>query len=41
MTAAAPRSPGSVLLAVVAAHRTGFPLHPELVALGARTASIP
>lgn len=27
---------GPVLLAVVAAHRTGQPLHPELVALGAR-----
>lgn len=27
---------GSVLLAVVAAHRTGQPLHPQLLALGAR-----
>jgi allophanate hydrolase len=27
---------GNVLLAVVAAHRTGQPLHPELTALGAR-----
>ncbi|MHA6780578.1 allophanate hydrolase-related protein [Pseudonocardia saturnea] len=27
---------GGVLLAVVAAHRTGQPLHPELAALGAR-----
>ncbi|MDT7709530.1 MAG: hypothetical protein QOG20_5137 [Pseudonocardiales bacterium] len=32
----APHSPDTVLLAVVAAHRTGQPLHPELVALGAR-----
>jgi hypothetical protein len=32
---AASRSPESVLLAVVAAHRTGQPLHHELVALGA------
>lgn len=28
--------PGTVLLAVVAAHRVGQPLHPELVALGGR-----
>jgi allophanate hydrolase len=27
---------GNVLLAVVAAHRTGQPLHPQLLALGAR-----
>jgi hypothetical protein len=30
--------PDIVLLAVVAAHRTGQPLHPQLVALGARFA---
>ncbi len=34
--AAASHSPDSVLLAVVAAHRTGQPLHHELLALGAR-----
>jgi hypothetical protein len=35
---AAPTAPGpaQVLLAVTAAHRTGQPLHPELVALGGR-----
>ncbi|MBW0092071.1 allophanate hydrolase-related protein [Pseudonocardia oceani] len=31
----APPAPRPALLAVVAAHRTGQPLHPELVALGA------
>jgi len=30
----------SVLLAVVAAHRTGLPLHLELLALGARSAGV-
>lgn len=34
------RSPVHVQLAVVAAHRTGFPLHGELVALGARPARV-
>ncbi len=33
---AAPHSPDSVLVAVVAAHRRGQPLNGELVALGAR-----
>lgn len=32
----APAVPDTVLLAVVAAHRVGQPLHPELVALGGR-----
>lgn len=40
MTSAAPErhpavAPPTVALAVVAAHRVGQPLHPELVALGA------
>jgi allophanate hydrolase len=42
MTSTAPATPGRVLpapasvpLAVVAAHRRGLPLHPQLVALGA------
>lgn len=36
-----PAIPGAtVALAVVAAHRTGQPLHPELVALGARFAGV-
>lgn len=34
--AARPVVPEEVLFAVVAAHRTGQPLHPQLVALGAR-----
>ncbi len=34
--ASRPGPADTVLLAVVAAHRTGQPLHPELVALGAR-----
>lgn len=38
--AAAPHRPGTVLLAVVAAHRTGLPLHPELLALGASAAGV-
>ena len=33
---AASRAPTHLSLAVVAAHRTGQPLHPELLALGAR-----
>jgi allophanate hydrolase len=36
MTGGEPHRPDTVLVAVVAAHRRGQPLHPELLALGAR-----